>query len=224
MNRQLTTSQIDVQANTGTRNVSYQGYPVDLSLYSGSLAWQPQYFADTKTDKALSGRLRSRLQGYRLIGSLVWDRSLETNIIADVLDKMPYGVSRLFWTGTTNSTGSVTNVNITTGSTTADAYNGMTITFNNANTRTITDYAGNVITVNSAVTLAGGETLNISTNANMPTVVFYAPDANNPSEKDEVILDGEITSSIESTIVRQPISINLEGVDIENTIPTYYLQ
>jgi hypothetical protein len=224
MNRQLTTSQIDVQANTGTRNVSYQGYPVDLSLYSGSLAWQPQYFADTKTDKALSGRLRSRLQGYRLIGSLVWDRSLETNVIADVLDKMPYGVSRLFWNVTAVSTGTLTDVQITAGPFEDDYFNGMTVKFNDANQRTITDYTSNIITLNSAVTVSAGQSVKISTNANMPTVVFYGPNANYPSQRDEVILDGEITASIESTIVRQPISINLEGVDIENTIPAYYLQ
>lgn len=224
MNRQIITARIDVKANNGTTNASYQGYPTNVDIFSGTLAWRPQYFADTKTDKALSGRLRSRLQGYRLEGDLIWERSLETNVIADALGKIPFGESRLFWTGTTNSVGSVTNVNITTGSTEADAYNGMTITFNDADPRTITDYSGNVITINSAVTLAGGETLNITTNASMPTVVFFAPDATNPSERDEVILEGQITSSIESTIVRQPISINLQGVEIEQTVPSYYLQ
>jgi hypothetical protein len=158
------------------------------------------------------------------MGSLAWDRSLETNIIADVLDKMPYGVSRLFWNVTAVSTGTLTDVQITAGPFEDDYFNGMTVLFNDANQRTITDYASNIITLNSSVSVTAGQSVKISTNANMPTVVFYAPDANNPSEKDEVILDGEITSSIESTIVRQPISINLEGVDIENTIPTYYLQ
>ena len=224
MNRQITTAQIDVKADTGTGEYSYQGYPTNVDVFSGSLSWQPQYFADKKADKSLSGRLRSRLQGYRLIGNLIWERSLETNVIADVLDKIPFGVARRFWQGTTNSTGSVSTVNISPSPATADTFNGMSVTFNGANTRNITDYASGVITLNSAVTLAGGETVNIDTYASMPTVVYFAPDANNPSERDEVILDGTIDSAIEATIVRQPISVSLEGVEIESTIPTYYLQ
>lgn len=224
MNRQITTAQIDVKTNTGVGEYSYQGYPTNVDVFSGSLSWQPQYFADKKADKSLSGRLRSRLQGFRLIGSLNWERSLESDVIADVLDKIPFGVARRFWEGTTTNTGSVTTLTITPAPADADTFNGMTVTFNNTNTRNITDYASGVITINSAVTLAGTTNVNIDTTASMPTVVYFAPDANNPSEKDEVILDGTIDSSIEATIVRQPISVSLEGVDIESTIPSYYLQ
>ena len=224
MNKQITTAQIDVKADTGTGEYSYQGYPTNVDIFSGSLSWQPQYFADKKADKALSGRLRSRLQGFRLIGSLNWERNLESDVIADVLDKIPFGVARRFWEATTTNTGSVSAVTITPSPATADTFNGMQVTFNGANTRNITDYASGVITLNSAVTLAGTTNVNIDTLASMPTVVYFAPDANNPTEKDEVILDGTIDSSIEATIVRQPISVSLEGVDIESTIPTYYLQ
>jgi len=224
MKRQITTSQIDLKVDTGTGEYSFQGYPTNVDIFSGSLTWQPQYFADKKMDKALSGRLRSRLQGYRLMGSLTWERSLETNVIADVLAKVPYGVERVFWTGTTPTFGTVTTFTITPAPATADTFNGMMVTFDGGFNRTVTDYASGTVTINSSVSIGGTEEVQFLTIASMPTVVYYAPNATDPTSVNEVILDGAIGASIESTIVRQPITVTLEGVEISPNIPGYYLQ
>jgi hypothetical protein len=223
MNRQILTAIIDVKADTGATNSSFQGYPTNVDLFSGQLTWEPRYFADVKTDKALSGRLRSRLQGYRLTGTLQWERTLQTDEICDLLGTLPFGRERLFWQSTTNTVNvATTTLNVADAPAGADYFNGMTIDFNGADTRNIVDYTAPVITINSAVGLSGGETLNIYTRANMQTRVFFGPDATDPTNTDAVILDGDVPSVIESTIVRQPITLTLEGVDIEPEIPAYY--
>lgn len=223
MNRQIRTMRFDVRAQTAVGNYSYQGYPVNVNAQSWTLNWRPEYYADQREQKALSGRLRSRLRGYRLDGVVTWERTTDINTIAGIAGKLSFGTKRLFWTGTTNTiNASTTTLNIDNGPATANTFNGMIIDFDGADTRTITNYASNVITINSAVGLSGNETLNIRTNASMPTVVRFFPEASD-TNNDVVILDPDIAANLEQTIARQPVTARITGVEVKTSIPGYYL-
>lgn len=67
--------------------------------------------------------------------------------------------------------------------------------------------------INNAYTTSSGEVL----------IDFY-PDASNTTVFEKVIID-TVTwqSSLESTIIRQPLSIRLLGKEVKATIPSFYL-
>lgn len=52
--------------------------------------------------------------------------------------------------------------------------------------------------------------------------IFFHPDATNITNEEVVISDVVWTSSLESTIVRQPLSISLVGKRVSATIPSFY--
>jgi hypothetical protein len=60
------------------------------------------------------------------------------------------------------------------------------------------------------------------TNANDIVVQFH-PDATNTSYYENVVISSFVYDNrIESTIIRQPISIELTGKEVKNTIPSFY--
>lgn len=225
MNKQIRTCAFDVKIDNGTTNASMQGYPKNVEVFSGSYEWRPYYYGGSATDEALSGRLRSRLGGYRIEGQLTWERQVNSTNFLNVLNDITIGTEKVVLAGAfTNAYTSKTNIVIGGGLSLNDAYNGMRLNIPTVGDRTITDYyAGNTTAIlNAPVTLVGTEQFNIVALSNMVPRVFFAPDATNTRTEQVVVIESAWTASLQSTIVNQPTSVTFRGTNVETTIPAYY--
>lgn len=225
MNKQIRTCAFDVKIDNGTTNASMQGYPKNVEVFSGSYEWRPYYYGGSATDEALSGRLRSRLGGYRIEGQLTWERQVNSTNFLNVLNDITIGTEKVVLAGAfTNAYTSNTNIAIDGGLSLNDAYNGMRLNIPTVGDRIITDYyAGNTTAIlNASVTLVGTEQFNIVALSNMVPRVFFAPDATNTRTEQVVVTESAWTASLQSTIVNQPTSVTFRGTNVETTIPAYY--
>lgn len=226
MNKQIRTCAFDVKIDNGTTNASIQGYPKNVEVFSGSYEWRPYYYGGSATDEALSGRLRSRLGGYRIEGQLTWERQANSSNYLTTLNDMTVGTEKIMHAGQIDDLYSAkTNIVIPQGSSVNDAYNGMRMNIPGVGDRTITDYfASNTsVILNSAVSLGGTELFNIVALSNMVPRVFFNPDATQTARTEQVVVtESAFTASLQSTIVNQPTSISFRGTNVETTIPAYY--
>lgn len=224
MNKQILTCAFDVKIDNGTTNASMQGYPKRVEVFSGSYEWRPYYYGGSATDEALSGRLRSRLGGYRIEGQLTWERQVNSTNFLNVLNDITIGTEKIVYSNQVDDQYINSNVKIPGGSNVNDAYNGMRMNIPTVGNRTITDYfASNTMAIlNASVTLGGTEQFNIIALSNMIPRVFFSPDANNSRTEQVVVTESAWTASLQSTIVNQPTSVTFRGTNVENTIPSYY--
>lgn len=225
MNRQITKAKFDVKVDNGATNASFQGFPKEVELYSGGYEWKPYYYGGQPTDQALSGKLRSFLGGYRIEGRLNWERLTNTQNLANVVNKAVVGTEKLFWVTNpdTNYT-SNTNIAIAPAPAINDALNGMRVDFDGADARIITDYytANSAMILNSAVSVSDITTVNIYALANMTPKVYIYPDTTNSRNEEIVLTDTAWSFNLESTIIRQPLSVDFRGTNVETTIPAFY--
>jgi hypothetical protein len=224
MNKQITKAKFDVKVDNGATNASFQGFPKEVEVYSGSYEWKPYYYGGQATDQALSGKLRSFLGGYRIEGRLNWERLTNTQNLANVVNKAVVGTEKLFWVTNPVGSGSGADVEIAPAPSINDALNGMRVDFNGANPRTITDYfSGNsTMILNASVTYSDTDTVNVYALANMTPRVYIYPDTTNSRNEEIVLTDTAWSFSMESTIMRQPLSVDFRGTNVETTIPVYY--
>jgi hypothetical protein len=224
MNRQITKAKFDVKVDNGATNTSFQGFPKEVELYSGGYEWKPYYYGGQPTDQALSGKLRSFLGGYRMEGRLNWERLTNTQNLANVVNKAVVGTEKLFWVASPAVSDTGTAIQITPAPATNDGLNGMLVDFNGLNQRTITDYysANSTMIVNASVTYSDTETMNIYALANMTPRVYIYPDTTNSRNEEIVLTDTAWSFNLESTIIRQPLSVDFRGTNVETTIPSYY--
>lgn len=228
MNRQITKAKFDVKVDNGATNASFQGFPKEVELYSGAYEWKPYYYGGQATDQALSGKLRSFLGGYRIEGRLNWERLTNTQNLADVVNKAVVGTEKLFWaTAPSNSYTANVNIGIDVSPAVASGYfQGMAIEFTGANRRIITNYnaSNGEVTLNSAVTgtVDTLDAVTIFALANMTPKVYLYPDSTNVRNEEVVLTDTAWSFNLESTIIRQPLSVDFRGTNVENTIPNYY--
>jgi hypothetical protein len=225
VNKQITTCAFDVKVNNGTTSASIQGYPKNVEVFSGTFDWRPYYYNGQATDEALSGRLRSRLGGYRIEGQMTWERQLNTTNFLAILNDAVTGTEKLFATNAVDGTyTSNTNIALASALGPDDALNGMRVDFNGSDTRTIVDYfnSNRTMILNSAVTLAGSQTANIYALSNMVPLVFINVDATSTRQEQVVLTESAFTASLQSTIVSQPVSVSFRGTNVETSIPTAY--
>lgn len=86
MNKQIRQCAFNVVAFDGTNTNALNGFPVNVSLFTGSLLYEPYFYTGSAYDQAISGKLRSQLGGYRFSASLAWERLLNTAPLLDVLN------------------------------------------------------------------------------------------------------------------------------------------
>ena len=96
--------------------------------------------------------------------------------------------------------------------------------FNGADARTITDYyaSNSTMILNSAVSVGDTAIVNVYALANMTPRVYIYPDTTNARNEEIVLTDTAWSFNLESTVVRQPLSVTFRGTNVENTIPSYY--
>lgn len=225
MNRQITKAKFDVKVDNGATNASFQGFPKEVELYSGGYEWKPYYYGGQPTDQALSGKLRSFLGGYRIEGRLNWERLTNTQNLADVVNKAVVGTEKQFWVTTPDNTyTSNTNIAIANAPSINDALNGMRVDFNGADARIITDYfaSNSTMILNSAVSVGDTAIVNVTALANMTPRVYIYPDTTNSRNEEIVLTDTAWSFNLESTIIRQPLSVDFRGTNVETTIPAFY--
>jgi hypothetical protein len=224
VNKQINTCNIDVKAYNGVSNFSFQGYPKEVSVYSGAYRFTPYYYGGTKSDEALSGRIRSRLGGYRFSASLNWERLTNTQNLADVVNKATIGREKLFWTTNPGGSATGTAVPIAPAPTQNDTLNGMRVDFDGANPRTVTDYfsANSTMILNASVTYTDIMTVNVYALSNMTPTIFLYPDTASTTNEEVILDDTTWELAIESTVIRQPLSVSFMGSNVSNTIPSYY--
>jgi hypothetical protein len=223
VNKQINTCKIDVKAYNGVSNYSFQGYPKEVSVYSGAYRFTPYYYGGTKSDEALSGRIRSRLGVYRFSASLNWERLTNTQNLADVVNKATIGREKLFWTTNPDSAYSSNIIFITPIIATDDYFKGMKADFNGANARTITNYASNgQVRLNATVTTSDIETMNIYALSNMTPTIFFYPDTASTTNEEVILDDTTWELTLQSTVTSQPLSVSFMGSNVSNTIPSYY--
>ena len=225
MNKQINTCKIDIKAFNGVSNFSFQDFPKEVSVYSGAYRFTPYYYGGTKSDEALSGRIRSRLGGYRFSASLNWERLTNTQNLANVVNKATIGREKLFWT--TNPANSYTtnsNIAIASPPTPSGYFQGMRVDFNGADSRNITNYnqSNSEITLDDTVTVTPATVMNIYALSNMTPTIFFYPDTASTTNE-EVILDDTVWDlTLQSTVTSQPLSVSFMGSNVSNTIPSYY--
>jgi hypothetical protein len=225
MNKQITKAKFDVKVDNGATNASFQGFPKEVELYSGGYEWKPYYYGGQPTDQALSGKLRSFLGGYRIEGRLNWERLTNTQNLANVVNKAVVGTEKLFWTTITPASyNSNLNIGINDTPGVSAYFQGMKVQFNGAQTRTITNYnqSNAQITLNLAVTVNDADTVSIYALANMTPRVYIYPDTTNSRNEEIVLTDTAWSFNLESTIMRQPLSVDFRGTNVETTIPVFY--
>lgn len=150
MNRQIRQCRFNVALDNGSSVTAVTGFPVDVSVTSGSYTYRPYYYTGQPFDEAITGRLRSQLGGYRFQAVLSWDRLINSEPLLDLL--------------------------------------------NNAFTTTNSD-----------------------------VVITFFPDASDLSTSEEIIISDSVwAANLESTIVRQPLSVSLSGRNISSNIPDYF--
>jgi hypothetical protein len=225
MNRQITKAKFDVKVDNGATNASFQGFPKEVEVYSGSYEWKPYYYGGQATDQALSGKLRSFLGGYRMEGRLNWERLTNTQNLANVVNKAVVGTAKTFWQVQVDDVYSAKQNVVVPGGTLPMAYfQGMQVTFDGGQLRNVTNYNnGNAqVTLDSAVTLGGSELMSFTALANMTPRVYIYPDTTNSRNEEIVLTDTAWSFNLESTIIRQPLSVDFRGTNVETTIPSYY--
>jgi len=63
----------------------------------------------------------------------------------------------------------------------------------------------------------------VYSNVDQRTYLTFFPDASNTAVNHDVIISSiDWTAALEATIVSLPVRVDLEGQDVQNTIPTYY--
>jgi hypothetical protein len=223
MNKQITKAKFDVKVDNGATNASFQGFPKEVELYSGGYEWKPYYYGGQATDQALSGKLRSFLGGYRIEGRLNWERLANTQNLANVVNKAVVGTQKLFWVTNPDSSYTSNIIAISPVVAVDDYFKGMKADFNGANARTITNYYSNgQVRLNASVTTSDIETMNIYALANMTPRVYIYPDTTNSRNEEIVLTDTAWSFNLESTIIRQPLSVDFRGTNVETTIPAFY--
>jgi hypothetical protein len=225
VNKQITQAKFDVKVDNGATQASFQGYPKDVDVYSGGYEWKPYYYGGQATDQALSGKKRSFLGGYRIEGRLNWERLLNTQNLGDVVNKSVVGTEKLFWATVPDASyASNTNIGLSGTPAVSGYFQGMAIDFNGADRRIITNYNGSnsQVTLNSAVTVGNTAVVNVYALANMTPLTYIYPDASNTRNEEIVLTDTAWSFNIESTVIRQPLSVEFSGTNVESTIPSYY--
>jgi hypothetical protein len=76
--------------------------------------------------------------------------------------------------------------------------------------------------LNASVTYSDTDTVNIYALANMTPRVYIYPDTTNSRNEEIVLTDTAWSFSMESTIMRQPLSVDFRGTNVETTIPAFY--
>lgn len=151
MNRQIKQCTFNVAIDNGSSVTAVAGFPVNVSVSSGSYTYKPYYHTGQPFDEAINGRLRSQLGGYRFEAQLMWERLINSTPLVDVL--------------------------------------------------------------NSAFTTSLGE-----------VVITFFPDSTNTTVFENVIVTDSVwESQIDSTIIRQPLSVSMRGRDLRDEIPAYYV-
>jgi hypothetical protein len=225
VNKQINTCKIDVKAYNGVSNYSFQGYPKEVSVYSGAYRFTPYYYGGTKSDEALSGRIRSRLGGYRFSASLNWERLTNTQNLADVVNKATIGREKLFWnTVPANTYTAKLNIALASPPTPSGYFQGMKVDFDGIDTRTITNYnqSNSEITLNSAVSVSPTTKVNIYALSNMTPTIFFFPDTASTTNEEVILDDTTWELTLQSTVTSQPLSVSFMGSNVSNTIPSYY--
>lgn len=224
MNKQIKTCAFDVKIDNGVTNASIQGYPKNVDVFSGSFEWQPYYYGGSAADEALSGRLRSRLGGYRIDGQLTWERQNNSTNLLDILNDSVIGVEKIIYVTTpSDSYSAKSNIQLVEFPAVDDALNGMRIDFNGSDSRNITDYVGNgTVILDSDITVGDTAIVNVYALSNMTPRVFMNTDATNIRQEQVVLTESAWTSSFQSTVVSQPLSISFRGTNVETSIPEYY--
>jgi hypothetical protein len=228
VNKQIRSCAFDVKIDNGTTNASIQGYPKAVEVFSGSYEWRPYYYGGSATDEALSGRLRSRLGGYRIEGQLTWERQANSSNYLNTLNDMTIGTQKLFATNAIADS-YVAKINVATVSALGpnDALNGMRVEFDSGDVRNVVDYhnSNKMIVLDAVISLSGTEVVNVYALSNMTPRVFFNPDSSQsaPARTEQVVVtESAFTASLQSTVVNQPTSISFRGTNVETTIPAYY--
>ena len=174
----------------------------------------------------MGGRLRSQLSGYRFTASLLWDRSTSQDNLLAIASNATFGTERTLLSGDIAISASATTVNIAPiyNIPANDSLNGLKVQIG-SDVRSITDSVAStdVITINASVTGGTTETVTVFSNVDQRTYLTFFPDASNTAVNHDVIISSiDWTAALEATIVSLPVRVDLEGQDVQNTIPTYY--
>jgi len=226
MQKQITKCAFKIQLDVGNTNVSFQNSPLNVNIYSGSYSWEPYYFGGKAFDESVGGRLRSQLSGYRFTAALLWDRSTSQDNLLAIASNATFGTERTLLSGDIAISASATTVNIAPiyNIPANDSLNGLKVQIG-SDVRSITDSVAStdVITINASVTGGTTETVTVYSNVDQRTYLTFFPDASNTAVNHDVIISSiDWTAALEATIVSLPVRVDLEGQDVQNTIPTYY--
>lgn len=86
MNRRIQQCTFNVVSFNGTTTNAINGFPTNVSVFSGSYAYRPYYYTGSAFDEALNGSLRSQLGGYRFEAQLTWNRLMNSAPLLAVLN------------------------------------------------------------------------------------------------------------------------------------------
>jgi len=194
-------------------------------------------FSDGFVDRSITGRTRSKIQGYRLRGELILPyvpAAVHTQLLQRVLYRQLIVNDRIFETLVSGvDYGSVTSFQLDPigsnplPSSIGSFYVGMIINFGVGRVRRITAYNGasKTFTVDSAVTVNEFDTGQIIVPAGVPSG-FYLNNVDSATGQIDCIINNEspIGVLVENQIARQPYTIEFQSRNLLSTIPDNWLK
>jgi hypothetical protein len=225
MDKQVINSQFEVEYLYNSNWIDFFGFPVSIKYTNAMYRFEPEYFAGSATDKALSGKLRSNLRGYRCKVTLDWNFTSQSNIIFDALSNLVIGSRKIAAQTTADGAGVATTTLQTNDAifSAGSLLDGLKLKIGGNAEVTITPTATNETTISVAQSWANGATVIMYAEASFPVRLRFEPDQTKSDVFTAILSASSLEAIMQYTIFRQPFSITLESETLFDEIPSWFI-
>lgn len=223
--------------NNGVANFPFEGSistDFKFKAWNVDVSWVMEYYG-SPVDEALSGYKRSNVRGYRMKATLSLDNSTENSKIRTLLNYFSAGFRRKAWQ--LLSAGFIQNsstILLSGGSgfpTIVDFFNGLymyvSVSISGTSYRVV-DYDGaGTLTFSTAVSVPSSSILSMAVGIEMPTIMLFDITGSATTYNDVDLVPCNVTNlafllNRQSTIHTQPMTIELESINLYQQIPDDY--
>ena len=222
--------------NNGVANFPFEGSigsDFKFKAWNVQTSWTMEYYG-SKSDEALSGFRRSNVRGYRMNVTLTLDNSTENSKIRDLINKMSAGFARKVWQASSPSysqTSSTIQLEAGTYPAVADYFNNLLAyvgtTLTGTAFRVIDFTSGGLLTLATTMTIGAFTPISFGLSTAFPSIVLFDIHGSATTYNDPDLVPCNIANidwllSRNWTINTQPISIQLESINLYQEIPDDY--
>jgi hypothetical protein len=224
--------------NNGVANFPFEGSvgtDFKFKAWNVNVSWVMEYYGST-VDEALSGFKRSNVRGYRMKASLTLDNSTENSRIRTLLNYFSAGFRRKAWQLLSSAVlQNSSTIALASGSgfpSTNDFFNGLYMYVSSTLSGTayrILDYDGSTgqLQLGSSASVPASSILSIAVGIEMPTIMLFDITGSATTSTDVDLVPCNVTNlsfllNRQSTIHTQPMTIELESINLYQQIPDDY--